>query len=75
MTIKEERLKTIGQFIGHKKVLSFEKIVQSVSVLDVNYFVRFASIILSGFPKMLRQENQSFLMVSIFEPCTHQNIL
>ena len=31
MTIKEERLNTIGQ----KKVLSFEKLVQSVSVSDI----------------------------------------
>ena len=29
-------------------------------LLDVNYFVRFASIILSGFPKMLRQEINHF---------------
>jgi len=35
MTSKEERLKTIGQLIGQKKVLSFEKLVQSVNVSDI----------------------------------------
>lgn len=35
MTNKEERLKTIGQFIEQKKVLSFEKLVQSVNVSDI----------------------------------------
>lgn len=35
MTNKEERLKTIEQFIGQKKVLSFEKLVQSVNVSDI----------------------------------------
>jgi hypothetical protein len=34
-----------------------QKNKKHVTMSGVNYFVRFASIILSGFPNMLRQEN------------------
>lgn len=34
-TNKEERLQTINELIGKKKVLSFEKLVQSVNVSDI----------------------------------------
>lgn len=35
----------------------FPGIIDSIDISGVNYFVRFASIILSGFPNILGQEN------------------